>query len=425
MEWAEITCFSKLGKGVETISDLTALENKSLLLLMISRIANTLAFQMLTVAVGWQMYSLTQSAFYLGLVGLSEFLPMILLTLVVGHVADRYDRKLIISFSLIIQAIGVFVLAFGSYRGWISKESILLLVFILGAANSFLGAPMQAILPNVVSEAAFPSATALMASASQFAVMIGPGLGGVLYSFGPGLVYTLTASLLVVSGVLMVFVKVRKVQAKPEESKGLKTLFAGISFIKSRPVILGAISLDLFAVLFGGATALLPIYASKILSIGSLGLGLLRSAPAVGAVVMSIYLARYPLKKNVGRTMFISVVVFGLATIVFSLSTSVVISILALIVLGASDVISVVVRSTFVQMETPDSMRGRVSSVNMLFIGTSNQLGEFESGLTASWLGTVPAVLIGGIGTIVVAVLWMKIFPDLLHIDKLKASKSK
>ncbi|WP_282432777.1 MFS transporter [Desulfosporosinus sp. FKB] len=404
------------------MNNFTTLRNKSLALLMTSRVANTLAIQMLTVAVGWQMYSLTHSAFYLGLVGLVQFMPMIFLTLVVGHVADRYDRKLIISISQMVGAMSVFLLAFGNFHGWISEERILILIFIIGIANSFQGPPMQALLPNIVSDEVFPRAAALVASASQFAVIIGPGLGGIIYSFGPGAVYTITGLLIFTSSVLILFVSVRKDQVKTE-SKNLKTLFAGISFIRSRPVILGAISLDLFAVLFGGATALLPIYASKILFIGSFGLGVLRSAPAVGALLMSAFLARYPLKKNVGRTMFLAVIFFGVATIIFSLSTSFIVSILALILLGASDVISVVIRSTFVQMETPDTMRGRVSSVNMLFIGTSNQLGEFESGLTASWLGTVPAVFIGGIGTIAVALLWMKLFPELLHIDKLEVRR--
>jgi len=393
------------------------------MILLTSRVATTLAIQMLTVAVGWQMYSLTQSAFYLGLVGLVQFLPMILLTLVVGHVADRYDRKLIISLSQMVESLTVFLLAFGCYHGWINKESILVIIFFIGIANSFQGPPMQALLPNIVSEDTFPKAAALMASVFQFAVIIGPGLGGILYSFGPGVVYTISGSLLFISSMVILFISVKKKEVKLEP-KTLKTLFAGISFIKNRPVILGAISLDLFAVLFGGATALLPIYASKILMIGSFGLGVLRSAPAVGALLMSAYLARNPLKKKVGRTMFIAVILFGVATITFALSTSFVISILALFVLGASDIISVVIRSTFVQMETPDNMRGRVGSVNMLFIGTSNQLGEFESGLTATWFGTVPAVLIGGIGTIAVVLLWMKLFPELLHIDKLEARKS-
>jgi len=405
------------------VKNSTALQNKSLLLLLTSRVSAALAFQMLTVAVGWQMYSLTQSAFYLGLVGLVQFLPMILLTLVVGHVADRYDRKLIISLSQMAESLAVFSLAFGCYHGWISKESILIIMFFIGATNSFQGPPMQALLPNIVSKDIFPKAAALMASAFQFSVIIGPGLGGILYSFGPGLVYTLVGVLLFISSMVILFISAQKEEVKPEP-KSLKTLFAGISFIKSRPVILGAISLDLFAVLFGGATALLPIYASKILNVGTFGLGMLRSAPAVGALLMAAFLARNPLKKKVGRTMFIAVIFFGITTIIFAMSTSFIISILALFVLGASDIISVVIRSTFVQLETPDNMRGRVSSVNQLFIGTSNQLGEFESGLTATWFGAEPAVLIGGIGTIVVVMLWMKLFPDLLHIDKLEAKNN-
>lgn len=400
-----------------------ALQNKSLIFLIISRVSTTLGFQMLTVAVGWQMYSLTQSAFYLGLVGLIQFIPMVLLTLVVGHVADRYDRKMIISISQIIESMAVLFLAFGSYHGWVNKEMILIMIFLIGMTNSFQGPPMQALLPNIVSRDIFPRAAALMASTSQFAVIIGPGLGGILYALGPGVVYTITAILLFLSSMVILFISVRKEEVK-QDSKSLKTIFAGISFIKSRPAILGAISLDLFAVLFGGATALLPVYASKILKIGPFGLGVLRSAPAVGALLMSAFLARKPLKKKVGRTMFTAVTFFGIATMVFAISTSFIVSLFALFVLGASDVISVVIRSTFVQMETPDSMRGRVSSVNQLFIGTSNQLGEFESGLTATWFGTVPAVLIGGIGTIVVVMLWMKLFPDLLHIDKLEARKN-
>jgi MFS family permease len=378
--------------------------------------------QMLTVSVGWQMYALTGSAFYLGLVGFMQFLPMVLLTLVVGHVADRFDRKLIVSLSQTVECLALFTLAFGCYQGWISKESLLVIIFFIGMANSFQAPTMQALLPNIVSEEVFPQAAALMASFSEFAVIIGPGLGGFLYALGPATVYTLTGILLLLSSIVVRFITLRTKKTTTEPGD-LKTLFAGISFIKSRPVVLGAISLDLFAVLFGGATALLPIYASKILNIGSLGLGILRSAPAVGALLMSAFLAKKPLKKNVGRIMFTAVICFGLSTVLFAVSTSFILSIFALFILGASDVVSVVIRSTFVQMETPDSMRGRVSAVNMLFVGTSNQLGEFESGLTATWFGTVPAVLIGGFGSIAVAFLWMKLFPGLLHINKLEARK--
>jgi len=390
---------------------------------MVARVSTNFTYQMLTVAVGWQMYSLTHSAFYLGLVGLVQFLPMLFLSLFVGHISDRYDRRRIITISQIIQSMFILILAFGSYSGWITKEIFLILIFFIAVAHSFEGPPMQALLPNIVSRDMFPRASALMSSVSEFAVIIGPAVGGILYSFGSALVYALTGALLLISSILISQISMRKEEFKPEPTS-LKSLFAGIFFIKSRPIVLGAISLDLFAVLFGGATALLPIYASNILMIGSFGLGVLRSAPAVGALLMSAYLARKPLRHNVGKTMFTAVIFFGLSTIVFAISKSVIISFLALFVLGASDVISVVIRSTLVQLETPDYMRGRVSSVNMIFIGTSNQLGEFESGLTASLFGTVPAALIGGIGTIAVVMLWMKFFPSILNVDKFEASKS-
>ena len=396
----------------------TILQNKSLRLLMGARISTAIAFQMLTVAIGWQIYSITQSAFYLGLVGLVQFLPMFLLTLVVGHVADRYDRKTIICTSQIIEGVGILCLALGSYNGWITKERILIIIFFIGIANAFQGPPMQALLPNIVSKKDFPQAAAMTASAFQFAVIIGPGLGGFLYSVGPGIVYLISGILVLLTSMLISFISLKNVQAKPEPAT-IKSVFAGISFIKNKPIILGAISLDLFAVLFGGATALLPIYASKILMIGPFGLGMLRSAPAAGALIMSILLARKPLRNKVGKTMFTAVIFFGIATIIFAISKSFLLSLAALFVLGASDVISVVIRSTLVQMETPDNMRGRVGSVNLMFIGTSNQLGEFESGFTAAFLGPVSAVLLGGVGTIIVVLLWMKLFPEILHIDKL------
>ncbi|HEX9026883.1 MAG TPA: MFS transporter [Clostridium sp.] len=404
-------------------NDSTLLQNKALRFLMVARVSTNFAYQMLTVAVGWQMYSLTHSAFYLGLVGLVQFLPMLLLSLYVGHISDRYDRRKIITISQIVQSIFILILAFGSFSGWITKERFLVIIFFVAIAHSFEGPPMQALLPNIVSRDIFPRASALMSSVSEFAVIIGPAVGGILYSFGSTLVYILTGALYLISSILISQISMRQEEFKPEPTS-LKSLFAGIFFIKSRPIVLGAISLDLFAVLFGGATALLPIYASSILMIGSFGLGILRSAPALGALLMSAYLARRPLRHKVGKTMFTAVIFFGLSTIVFALSKSVVISFLALFVLGASDVISVVIRSTLVQLETPDYMRGRVSSVNMIFIGTSNQLGEFESGLTASLLGTVPAAFIGGIGTIIVVMIWMKLFPSILHVDKFEASKS-
>lgn len=395
------------------------LRNKSLIFLIIARMSTTIASQMLTVAVGWQIYSITKDPFYLGLVGLVQFLPMLLLTLVVGHAADRYNRKVIVCTSLIVEGVGIFLLALGSFHGWISKERILLFIFFIGTAGAFQGPPMQALLPNIVTKEVFPRATALMSSVSEFTVIIGPSLGGFLYSLGPGTVYSISGSLIILASILIFFIVLKSEQTKPDPAT-LKSLFAGITFIKSRPIILGAISLDLFAVLFGGATALLPIFAGEILKIGASGLGILRSAPAAGALLMSAMLAKKPLKRKAGRIMFTAVIFFGMSTIVFALSKSFLLSLGALFVLGASDVISVVIRCTLVQTQTPDNMRGRVSAVNLMFIGTSNQLGEFESGLTASWFGAKNAALIGGIGTILVVLLWMRLFPQILKVEKLQ-----
>ncbi len=393
-------------------------QNKSLILLLAARISTTIAFQILTVAVGWQIYSLTQMPFYLGLVGLAQFLPMFLLTLVVGYVADRYDRKLIICFSQIVESIGIFLLAFESHNGWITKEGILITIFFIGIANAFQGPSMQSLLPNVVSKELFPEVAALATSTAQFAIIIGPAIGGVLYALNPEVAYSIAGILPLATSVIVLFISIRK-EKKNSEPLTINSIFRGISFIKSNPVILGAISLDLFAVLFGGATALLPVYASNILKIGPLGLGLLRSAPAIGALIISVFLARKPLKRNEGFIMFIAVIFFGIFTIIFAVSSSFVLSLISLVMLGASDVVSVVVRSTLIPMKTPDNMRGRVNAVNAMFIGTSNQLGEFESGLTASLFGVIPAVLLGGIGTIIIAILWMRLFPELLHITRL------
>jgi MFS family permease len=336
----------------------------------------------------------------------------------VGHAADRWDRRLIIRVCQWVEAAGTLVLAGGSYSGWLGKEVILLIVFVLGAARAFEMPTMMAFLPGLVSVKVFPRAVALASSSTQTASIIGPALGGLLYAAGPTAVYSTVAALFLGASLFISLIRVERAFQKGEPLR-LHSLFAGIAFIRSQPAILGAISLDLFAVLLGGATALLPVYAREILVVGPLGLGFLRSAPAFGALLMSIVLARRPLRHRVGRTMFGAVIVFGLATLGFAVSTSFVVSLGALMVLGAADVISVVIRHSLVQMETPDAMRGRVSAVNSMFIGTSNQLGEFESGLTAAWFGVVPAVLIGGIGTIVVAVIWMRLFPSLVRVDTL------
>ena len=385
-----------------------------------ARFATMIAFQMQGVAVGWHIYSLTNSALFLGLVGLAQFLPMFFLTLAVGHVADRYDRRTVARICQITEGLAAGVLAWGSNSGWLGSEGILIIMFVVGAVHAFEGPTMHALVPGLVPAPLIPRAAAWSASAMQTAVILGPALGGLLYTAGPTTVYAVVAVLFLAASVFLALVRIDRAPVK-REPVSISTLFAGINFIRSRPDILGAISLDLFAVLLGGATALLPIYARDILVVGPWGLGILRSAPAVGALTVSILLARRPLRSRVGRTMFLAVAVFGLATIVFGLSTSFPLSLAALVVLGAADVFSVVIRQSLVQIETPDGMRGRVSAVNSMFIGTSNQLGEFESGVTAHWFGVVPAVLIGGAGTLIVVLLWMRLFPQLLHVERLES----
>jgi MFS family permease len=398
---------------------MSPLNHRSLVLFLFARISSSIAFQMLGVAVGWQMYAITGSAWYLGLVGLAQFLPMFLLTLAVGHVADRYDRRVVARSCQAIEGVAAALLALGSYNGWLNWKSILAIMCIVGAARAFEYPTMHALVPNVVPPDFLSRAIAWSASANQTATIIGPAIGGFLYAVSVTTVYCTVAVLFLGASIIIALIRIERTPTK-RESISIKSLFAGITYIKNNKVVMGAISLDLFAVLLGGATALLPVYARDILVTGPLGLGLLRSAPAAGALVMSVYLARHPLRHKVGRIMFASVAVFGIATIVFAVSKSFMLSLGALITLGAADVISVVIRSSLVQIETPDEMRGRVSSVNSMFIGTSNQLGEFESGATAALLGTVPAVLIGGIGTLLVVLLWMQFYPQLLHTDSLE-----
>jgi MFS family permease len=383
-----------------------------------ARVSATTAAQMLAVAIGWQIYELTGSAFDLGLVGLVQFVPVVVLALVVGHVADRYERRLVVRSCQLVQSAAAATLAIGSLRGGLAAGTIFAIVLVIGTARAFELPSMHAMVPALVPPPLFPRAVAGSVSANQTAIIVGPAIGGVVYLAGPATVYALCAVIFVVAAALVTLIRVER-PAVDRAPVSLQSLFAGIAYIAGRPPLLGVISLDLFAVLLGGATALLPIYARDILVTGPWGLGLLRSAPALGALSMSIFLARHPPQRHVGRIMFAAVVTFGLATMVFALSTLFPLSFAALAVLGAADGISVVIRFSLVQIETPDEMRGRVGAVNSLFVGTSNTLGEFESGATAAWFGTVPAVLIGGIGTVLVAVLWMRLFPQLARIDKM------
>ena len=384
----------------------------------LARVFTASGFQMLTVAIGWHLYQLTGNVLDLGLVGLVEFAPRVLFMLHTGHVADRYDRRKVAALCQSLQGLIALALAVGSATDNVTRELIFALAFLLGATRSFEMPANQALLPNVVPPGLFPRAVAASASATQSATIVAPAVGGFLYAFGSIWVYGPTVALYAIACILTLSLQARG-QVTQRGRASVESLLAGIRFIRSRPDILGAISLDLFAVLLGGATALLPVFAKDILLTGPLGLGLLRSAPAVGALLMSLWLARFPFERNVGRTMFTAVGIFGVATIAFGLSTSFWFSLAVLVVLGAADMISMVIRSSFVQLETPDEMRGRVSAVNGLFIGASNQLGEFESGLTAHWFGTVPAVVMGGVGTLLVTGVWIKLFPTLAKRDRL------
>jgi len=372
---------------------------------------------MLGVAVGWQLYELTGSALDLGLVGLVQFVPMVLLTLVVGQVADRCDRRLVVIVCEVVKAAAVAALALGSIAGWQSRASIFTLVGVLGAAQAFENPAMTALVPEVVSRPLITKAMAWIISAGQTAQIVGPALGGFLYAFGPGAAYFTAGAMFILASAGAAAIRIERT-VRPREPITLETVFSGVAFIKSRRVLLGTMSLDLFAVLLGGATALLPVFARDILHAGPVGLGLLRSAPAAGALATSVLLAHYPLERRIGSTLFRSVIVFGVATVAFGLSTNFILSIVALTVLGAADVVSMVIRVSLAQIRTPDAMRGRVSAVHSFFTGTSNQLGAFESGLAAALLGAVPAVLLGGLGTVAVAGLWMFIFPELRRLGR-------
>jgi MFS family permease len=389
-------------------------------LFLCARTAATAAYQMVGVAVGWQVYALTGKALDLGLVGLMQFIPSLVLVLVVGHLADRYDRRRIVSLAQLAEAAALFGLATVTLLHGANRETVFLFILAVGTARAFEFTTLQTLVPSLVEPEMLPQAMAASSSVSQGATIIGPMLGGFLYLAGPGTVYLTCGMLFLFSAVAISGLQIRRTVQRREPTS-LRTLFAGIAFIRSRPVVLGAISLDLFAVLLGGATALLPIYARDILFAGPRELGLLRAAPAVGALAASLFLARHPLRKRVGRVMFASVAWFGVMTMVFALSRFILLSFAALVVLGWADMISVVIRASLVQLETPDEMRGRVSAVNAVFIGTSNQLGEFESGLTAAWFGVVPAVLLGGIGTLAVVLLWIRLFPQLVRRERLQA----
>ena len=387
---------------------------------LLSRVAATVGLQVQVVAVGWQMYALTGSALDLGLVGLVQFLPSVVLLFAVGAILDRGDRRRILAAARFAQAAATLTLALASASGWIGREALFVFVAVLGATRAFELPATQSLLPSLVPPAMLSRAVATGSSAMQAATIVGPAIGGVLYVAGPEATYAVAGVLYLVGAAMALWLPKAARGEGPPARLTREYLFAGVGFIRSHPVLLGAISLDMVAVLLGGATALLPIYAKDILQTGPWGLGLLRSAPAVGALAVALWLSRRPLKRRVGPLLFAAVAVFGAATMVFGVSTSLPLSFVALAVLGGADMVSVVIRMSIVQLETPDAMRGRVGAVNSVFIGASNQIGEFESGVAAAWLGPVAAVVLGGLGTLAVVAGWMRLFPALARRDRLE-----
>lgn len=398
------------------------LSNRRYVLYLVSRVSLIVAAQMLSVAVGWQVYEITGKALALGLSGLALFLPGFLLALPGGHIADRHDRQRILVVCHLGMATSAAFLAFMAFHGTKRLVPIYAVLAVLGTIRAFSGPAGQALMPNLVERRELERAVALGSSSWQLAMIAGPSLGGALYAA------TGTAASVYVACTCMSLIACASViaigRARPEGAQQARppadwsTLLAGLRYVWSNKAILGAISLDLFAVLLGGAVALLPIFA-KALAIGPWGLGILRSAPAVGAATVALLIAYFPLKRRAGAIMFACVFLFGIATIVFGVSKEFAVSLVALVILGASDMFSVVVRSTLIQIRTPDEMRGRVGAVNLVFIGASNELGEFESGVTAAWLGPELAVVLGGIGTCIVVVVWALLFPELRKVDRL------
>jgi hypothetical protein len=394
------------------------MRQRSFVLFWFARTLSNGAFMMQGVAIAWQIYDLTNDPLDLGLVGLVQFFPLLLLSVVIGQVADRVDRRVIAATCQVAKAFAALALAIGSARGWLGRESMLTILFLSATARAFEMPAMHGLVPALVPITLLPRAIAASASAQQTAVICGPSIGGLLYALGPAAVYTTCTIIFIAATVLISQTRVVG-RSRQHQAFNAETVFAGFAFIWARPVLLGAISLDLFAVLLGGVTALLPIYARDILQAGPWALGVLRSAPAVGALSASIVLTRSGIRGSAGSIMFAAVGIFGAASLLFALSTSIVTSFLALAIYGASDAISVVIRQSLVQLRTPYEMLGRVLAVNSMFTGSSGSLGEFRAGTVAAWLGAVPSALIGGLGAIAVMLVWMWAFPQLRRVDKL------
>jgi MFS family permease len=388
----------------------------------VSRVSSTVALQVQAVAVGWQMYDITHNPLDLGLVGLVQFIPAALFVLVSGHLADRYDRRMIVRICQSTSALATLGLAIGTAMGVMSRESLLAVVFVTGSARAFEQTTLTTLLPGIVPLPLLARATAAGASATQIAVIGGPALGGLLYSLDPVAVYSLCCALYFTASILISLVTVER--APPSrEPVSLAVLFAGFNYIRHNRVILGVISLDLFAVILGGMYALLPVFARDVFHAGPVGLGLLRASPGLGALCAAILLAHWQPRRHVGRIIFAAVAAYGLAIVAFSLSHVFVLSMALLAVLGFSDMFSVVIRMTLIQLETTDDMRGRVSAVNSLFVIASNQLGDFRAGLVAAAIGTIPAVMAGGIGALLVVLIGRSVFSALYRVENFDTAR--
>ena len=398
------------------------LQQRPFILFWLSRLCATMGYQMLAITIGWTIYELTNSALDLGLVGLIQFVPAVVLTLAVGHAADRYDRRTIVRIAHGTYVVSALIIAGGLFAGALSRELLFAVVFLIGCARAFELPTAHALVPALVPAVLLPRAVAAWTSANQVAVISGPAFGGLIYLYSPVLV---GVTCIILFSASIVFITLIQAPGRPadREPPTLASVLAGFHYIRTRPRLLGVITLDLFVVVMGGATALLPIFAKDILDVGPLGLGLLRSAPAVGALVTAAYLSRFPVERHIGIKMFAVSAVYGLTTIVFGLSTSFPLSLVALALLGGFDAISVVIRFTLVQLETPDTMRGRVGAINYLFVGSSNTLGEFRAGAMAAGFGAAASVLLGGVGALAVVGLWMLMFPDLRRVDRFEVAE--
>ena len=378
------------------------------------------ASQMVAVIVAWQLYELTDSAFLLGMIGLVQFVPTALLIFIAGHAADRYDRKRVVQLCQFGEAVGAAFLAWGSIGGWLTVEEMFAVVLVFGIGTAFSGPASAALMTGVSPDGLRQKATALATGIFEAATIAGPALGGLVYGISPGVGYIAIAVLWSLGGLFMGAIRLERPVAVERPAPTPGAIFAGWTFVRRNPAILGAISLDLFTVLLGGATTLLPIYARDILHTDAWGMGVLRAAPSVGALLMTVVLSRFVIQRKTGARLFQAIIVYGLATLGFAVSRDMWLSLAALAIAGAADTVSMVIRIALVQLATPDEMRGRVGAVNYLFVNASYQLGGFESGITAALFGAVPSVLIGGAGTVAVALLWMKLFPPLHELDRLE-----